>query len=96
MDSIIDFINYTTYSFNNGFNNRETYKTSTLVLLPRIGGNEEDLIFRGKEIEPNASILSPRGKVLEKGMPRFLEDWLNGSLILKILNLEFMSLLILI
>ena len=66
------------------------------MLLPRIGGNEEDLIFRGKEIEPNASILSPRGKVLEKGMPRFLEDWLKESLILKILNLELMSLLILI
>jgi predicted esterase len=34
-------------------------------LLHGTGGNEEDLIFLGKELEPTASILSPRGKVLE-------------------------------
>ena len=57
------FIN--TKSFNN---NDITTKKLTLVLLHGTGGNEEDLIFLGKEIEPNASILSPRGKVLENGM----------------------------
>lgn len=42
-----------------------TTKKLTLVLFHGTGGNEEDLIFLGKEIEPTASILSPRGKVLE-------------------------------
>ena len=36
------------------------------------------LIFLGKEIEPNASILSPRGKVLENGMPRFFRRLSEG------------------
>ena len=87
-------------SITNSSNNKKEYdytnKKLTLVLLHGTGGTEEDLIFLGKELEPTASILSPRGKVLENGMPRFLEDWLKESLILKILNLELMSLLILI
>jgi phospholipase/carboxylesterase len=41
----------------------------TFVLLHGTCGNEDDLIFLGKQIEPAASILSPRGKVLENGMP---------------------------
>jgi predicted esterase len=45
-------------------------KKLTLILLHGTGENE-DLVFLGKEIEPNASILSPRGKVLENNMPRF-------------------------
>ena len=61
-------------SFSNGPNNKkydDRNKKLTLVLLHGTGGNEEDLILLGKKIEPNASILSPRGKVLENGMPRF-------------------------
>ena len=50
----------------------------TFVLLHGTGGNEEDLIFLGKEIGPNASILSPRGKVLENGMPRFFRRLSEG------------------
>jgi phospholipase/carboxylesterase len=54
---------------NDGSNsNDQTTKKLTLVLFHGTGGNEEDLIFLGKEIEPTASILSPRGKVLENGM----------------------------
>jgi len=60
-------------------NNDITTKKLTLVLLHGTGGNEEDLIFLGKEIEPNASILSPRGKVLENGMiPRFFRRLAEG------------------
>jgi phospholipase/carboxylesterase len=66
----------------NGSNNKEydnnRSKKLTLVLLHGTGGNEEDLIFLGKEIEPNASILSPRGKVLENGMPRFFRRLSEG------------------
>ena len=43
----------------------------TLLLLHRTWGNEQDLIPLGREIYPRAAILSPRGKVLESGMPRF-------------------------
>ncbi len=42
----------------------------TLLLLHGTGGNEHDLIPLGREIDPAAAILSPRGKVLENGMPR--------------------------
>ncbi|HEX2487036.1 MAG TPA: alpha/beta hydrolase [Nitrososphaeraceae archaeon] len=56
----------------------EGNKKLTLVLLHGTGGNEEDLIFLGKKIEPNASILSPRGKVLENNMPRFFRRLSEG------------------
>ena len=43
----------------------------TLLLLHGTGGTERDLIPLGQELDSNASLLSPRGKVLENGMPRF-------------------------
>jgi phospholipase/carboxylesterase len=43
----------------------------TLLLLHGTGGNERALIPIGRELDPNASLLSPRGKVSENGMPRF-------------------------
>ena len=76
------FVN-SSYSYTNSSNNEKEYdddpnKKLTLVLLHGTGGNEEDLIFLGKEIEPNAAILSPRGKVLENGMPRFFRRLAEG------------------
>ena len=68
-------------SFSNGSNNKkydDRNKKLTLVLLHGTGGNEEDLILLGKKIEPNASILSPRGKVLENGLPRFFRRLSEG------------------
>jgi predicted esterase len=67
--------------FINSFHDKEYdegNKKLTLVLLHGTGGNEEDLIFLGKKIEPNASILSPRGKVLENNMPRFFRRLSEG------------------
>ena len=44
---------------------------ATLLLLHGTGGNEEDMMPLGQQIDSEAAILSPRGKVLENGMPRF-------------------------
>ena len=49
-----------------------------LLLLHGTGGNEEDLIPVGEMIDPAAAVLSPRGKVLEGGMPRFFRRLAEG------------------
>jgi phospholipase/carboxylesterase len=50
----------------------------TFLLLHGTGGNEEDLISVGREISSEAAILSPRGKVLENGVPRFFRRLAEG------------------
>ena len=50
----------------------------TLLLLHRTRGDENDMIPLGRDLDPTAALLSPRGKILENGMPRFLRRLAEG------------------
>jgi phospholipase/carboxylesterase len=50
----------------------------TVLLLHGTGGDEADLLPIGKSLAVGANLLSPRGKVVENGAPRFFRRLAHG------------------
>lgn len=52
----------------------------TLMLLHGTGGDENDLVPFAQEVAPKFNLLSPRGRIVEHGMPRFFKRFSEGVL----------------
>jgi predicted esterase len=65
-------------SFNHVYHPPARRDAPVLLLLHGTGGNEHDLIPLKDALMPDAGLLSPRGQVLERGMPRFFRRLAEG------------------
>ena len=60
----------------------------TLLLLHGTGGDEDDLIPLAGELLPGTALISPRGRALENGMPRFFRRLAEGVFDLEDLKVQ--------
>ncbi len=67
-------------SFTNKYIPATSPDAPVLLLLHGTGGDENDLLDLGQHLWPGAALLSPRGQVLENGMPRFFRRLALGVL----------------
>lgn len=65
-------------SFHHRFEPATVPGTPPILLLHGTGGDENDLLPVGRMIAPGSALLSPRGKVVENGMPRFFRRLAEG------------------
>jgi len=67
----------------------EGTEKTTLLLLHGTGGDEDSMLSLGRMISRRSSLLSPRGKGVENGMPRFFRRFGEG--VFDIEDLKFRS-----
>ena len=60
----------------------------TILALHGTGGDENDLIPLARMVSADSAVLSPRGRVLENGMPRFFRRLAEGVFDLQDLELR--------